>query len=421
MQQARQIGRDHDVRRKVRRPGARGLDRRLLARAVRRDAYAPFGRARLGGDRQRVGHRLGQAAHRGLRRAGGPGVSEGAARSARGAGGTGRGAHARGARGSRSMSILQEVETLKREVQRRQQQQRQRVGRRGCFARLATCTGSRSSPRRSTTPAATTSNAWWMRFVRTLGRGSSCWPASTTGAIQFVAGVTRDLTSRVHAGNLVKAVASQAGGGGGGKRPDFATGGGTQPDKLQAALQHAYTVRRASRLARRAERSATPAAWRLRWQARPWNVRRAAAAGCPSRRHVGRSRHLGPDSVAGVSTASGCWYPGAGCPVPRGVPDTCFFAAPGSLHAPRNSSSSTPTTTSAPSVRSSRRAAPKRSSWSSLDARRCCARRSSSASWRASPTRCRRKPSWSPATRRADGWPTRKASARGAACARSST
>jgi alanyl-tRNA synthetase len=31
-------------------------------------------------------------------------------------------------------------------------------------------------------------------------------------------------------------------GGGGGNRPDFATGSGTQPAKLGAALQHAYTV-----------------------------------------------------------------------------------------------------------------------------------------------------------------------------------
>ena len=39
---------------------------------------------------------------------------------------------------------------------------------------------------------------------------------------------------RVRAGDVIKAVAKLAGGGGGG-RPDFATGGGTQPDKLDAA------------------------------------------------------------------------------------------------------------------------------------------------------------------------------------------
>lgn len=61
------------------------------------------------------------------------------------------------------------------------------------------------------------------------------------GRLRFVAGVTPDLTQRVRAGDIIKAVAREAGGGGGG-RPDFATGGGTQPEKLQAALAHAYTV-----------------------------------------------------------------------------------------------------------------------------------------------------------------------------------
>jgi len=61
------------------------------------------------------------------------------------------------------------------------------------------------------------------------------------GRLHFVAGVTADLTQRVRAGDVIKAVAKVAGGGGGG-RPDFATGGGTQPAQLNAALEHAYTV-----------------------------------------------------------------------------------------------------------------------------------------------------------------------------------
>jgi alanyl-tRNA synthetase len=61
------------------------------------------------------------------------------------------------------------------------------------------------------------------------------------GKVQFVVGVTKDLTARIKAGDVVKQVAAQAGGGGGG-RPEFATGGGTQPAKLGAALQHAFTV-----------------------------------------------------------------------------------------------------------------------------------------------------------------------------------
>jgi alanyl-tRNA synthetase len=60
--------------------------------------------------------------------------------------------------------------------------------------------------------------------------------------VPFVAGVTRDLTARVHAGKLVGEVGRKAGGGGGGARADFAKGGGTQPAQLEAALQHAFTI-----------------------------------------------------------------------------------------------------------------------------------------------------------------------------------
>ena len=47
--------------------------------------------------------------------------------------------------------------------------------------------------------------------------------------------VTKDLTDRFHAGNIVKEIAPIVGGSGGG-RPDMAQAGGTKPEKLQAAL-----------------------------------------------------------------------------------------------------------------------------------------------------------------------------------------
>ncbi len=55
------------------------------------------------------------------------------------------------------------------------------------------------------------------------------------GKVQLVAGVTPDLTDRFHAGHLVRAVAEACGGKGGGK-PDLAMAGGSEPDKLAAAL-----------------------------------------------------------------------------------------------------------------------------------------------------------------------------------------
>lgn len=53
--------------------------------------------------------------------------------------------------------------------------------------------------------------------------------------VVLAAGVTKDLTDRVKAGDLLKSVASQVGGKGGG-RPDFAQGGGSDVQALPAAL-----------------------------------------------------------------------------------------------------------------------------------------------------------------------------------------
>ncbi len=54
--------------------------------------------------------------------------------------------------------------------------------------------------------------------------------------VSLAAGVTKDLTPRFKAGELIKHVAEQIGGKGGG-RPDMAQGGGTQPEALPKALE----------------------------------------------------------------------------------------------------------------------------------------------------------------------------------------
>ncbi len=56
------------------------------------------------------------------------------------------------------------------------------------------------------------------------------------GKVSLVAGVTKDMTSKIKAGDLVKMVAEQVGGKGGG-RPDMAQAGGSNPDALPQALE----------------------------------------------------------------------------------------------------------------------------------------------------------------------------------------
>ena len=56
------------------------------------------------------------------------------------------------------------------------------------------------------------------------------------GKVTLIAGVTKDQTARIKAGDLVNAVATQIGGKGGG-RPDMARAGGTEPEKLEQVLQ----------------------------------------------------------------------------------------------------------------------------------------------------------------------------------------
>ena len=54
--------------------------------------------------------------------------------------------------------------------------------------------------------------------------------------VKLIAGVTKGLTGRLSAGELVNYVAQQVGGKGGG-RPDMAQAGGTDPSELNSALE----------------------------------------------------------------------------------------------------------------------------------------------------------------------------------------
>ena len=68
-----------------------------------------------------------------------------------------------------------------------------------------------------------------------IGEGIVVLGVANDAKVNLIAGVTKNLTSKVKAGELVNFVASQVGGKGGG-RPDMAQAGGDQPENLGQAL-----------------------------------------------------------------------------------------------------------------------------------------------------------------------------------------
>ncbi len=74
-----------------------------------------------------------------------------------------------------------------------------------------------------------------------LGSGVVVVGSASNGNVSLIAGVTKDLTSRIQAGKVVGAVAEKVGGKGGG-RPDLAEAGGKNPEALDSALAEVYDV-----------------------------------------------------------------------------------------------------------------------------------------------------------------------------------
>ena len=78
-----------------------------------------------------------------------------------------------------------------------------------------------------------------------LGSGVVVLGAADTakGKASLLVKVSRDLTGRLKAGDLVRVLAEEVGGKGGG-RPDMAQAGGRLPEKLPSAIEKAWVSRR---------------------------------------------------------------------------------------------------------------------------------------------------------------------------------
>jgi alanyl-tRNA synthetase len=74
-----------------------------------------------------------------------------------------------------------------------------------------------------------------------LGSGVVVLGTIEDGKVALLAGVTKDLTSKLHAGKIIQATAKLVGGSGGG-RPDLAEAGGKDTTGLKLALDHVYLL-----------------------------------------------------------------------------------------------------------------------------------------------------------------------------------
>ncbi|MFW5931145.1 MAG: alanine--tRNA ligase, partial [Desulfosalsimonas sp.] len=79
------------------------------------------------------------------------------------------------------------------------------------------------------------------QFREKVGSGVVVLGAEHNQKALLIAVVTKDLTDRFHAGNIIKHVAAEVGGGGGG-RPDMAQAGGSKPENLDTALGKVYEL-----------------------------------------------------------------------------------------------------------------------------------------------------------------------------------
>jgi alanyl-tRNA synthetase len=80
-----------------------------------------------------------------------------------------------------------------------------------------------------------------IRRFQKLGSGIAALGAVADGKVTLIVRVSKDLTSKYHAGNILKEISPIVGGTGGG-RPDMAQGGGSKPEALKEALQKVVSL-----------------------------------------------------------------------------------------------------------------------------------------------------------------------------------
>ena len=220
-------------------PRPRHPDRRLLDRALRRDAPGRHRPDRAVQGHDRGGRRLRRPPPRGGHRERGP-----RARRARRSRRSARRPISCGSRRSSCRAASRSFSTTRR-ASRSSSPSWRRASR-----RAAPRTWSRARARwpacRWSSPASTGSTRracarWSIRCASASARASIVLGAVTDGSTSLIGAITKDLVGRVPANKLIQEVAKVVGGGGGG-RPDLAQAGGKNPAELDRALAGVYDL-----------------------------------------------------------------------------------------------------------------------------------------------------------------------------------
>ena len=131
--------------------------------------------------------------------------------------------------------LSEQVQTLEKELKKLRSQGAQ-AGVGDLTERARDIGGIKLIAERVEAPDRKTLGEWAEKFRDKLGEGVCVLAGELEGKVVIIAAVSKSLSPKVHAGNIVKQASEIVGGKGGG-RPDFAQGGGTDASKIDEALK----------------------------------------------------------------------------------------------------------------------------------------------------------------------------------------
>jgi alanyl-tRNA synthetase len=135
----------------------------------------------------------------------------------------------------KAKKLVEQLTSLEKEL-KKARRQGARQGMTDLMERVKDVNGIKVLAAKVDAPDRKTLGEWAEHYRDRLGEGACVLGSVIDEKVVLIAAVSKSLTPKVHAGNIVKHASEIVGGKGGG-RPDFAQGGGMDASKLDAALR----------------------------------------------------------------------------------------------------------------------------------------------------------------------------------------